>query len=244
MGRYLRSRSTRLVALAVVVLAGSTGVAVATTFVTNGYTDSSGAYHGCVSLANVLRVIPPSGSCQKGETAIAWNQVGQQGAKGDPGAKGDVGLQGPKGDPGPTGPKGEKGDSGATAAFVLNGTVGSGHVVHVDDPQTLIASLPLPAGSYAVFAKVVVDVTAGVASSRLACYVDDAANRSAASGTDNSTVTVGGSTQQVLSVQGALVLAAPGAIDLKCFAAHGDATLYQPAITAIPVDALAQTTAP
>src|SRR5690242_7827860 len=85
----LRRRSLRLAALTVVVLVATAGVAVATTALTNSFTDAGGAYHGCVSNASgVLRVVAPGAPCRPDETAITWNQQGP---------KGDVGPQGPAG---------------------------------------------------------------------------------------------------------------------------------------------------
>jgi hypothetical protein len=106
----LRRRSLRLAALTVVVLVATAGVAVATTALTNSFTDAGGAYHGCVSNASgVLRVIAPGAACRPDETAITWNQ---QGPKGDVGPQGPAGPQGQQGPQGPQGAPGPKGDTG------------------------------------------------------------------------------------------------------------------------------------
>src|SRR3954454_12808599 len=97
---------------------------------------SNGVINGCYNQEGNLRVIDASGHCKNGETALAWNQTGPQGAKVDPGApgaggdqgpqgvkgdtgarglqgpQGDAGLQGPQGDPGPQGTDGIDGVSG------------------------------------------------------------------------------------------------------------------------------------
>jgi hypothetical protein len=64
-----------------------------------------------------LRVIDADAGkkCEKSEQQLTWNQLGQQGPKGekgDKGPKGDKGEKGPKGEKGEKGPKGEKGDRG------------------------------------------------------------------------------------------------------------------------------------
>ena len=76
------------------VVAGSALVGTAVfALTTSVFTDSQGAYHGCVSAKNgALRVINPSESCKQGETAITWNQTGPQG---------DIGPQGIAGPAGP-----------------------------------------------------------------------------------------------------------------------------------------------
>jgi hypothetical protein len=104
------------VAIAGALLLLASGVAVATTLVTNSYTDSSGAFHGCVNTASgLLRVVTPDQGCTAVEVAIRWNQVGPQGPKGDPGERGPAGPAGPagpKGDTGDPGPRGERGPAG------------------------------------------------------------------------------------------------------------------------------------
>ena len=83
---------------------------------------SGGAINGCYAKkGGSLRVIDSaSARCKSGEKALAWNQAGTPGPKGDigaqgpAGAKGDAGSTGPQGSPGATGAQGSKGDSGAT----------------------------------------------------------------------------------------------------------------------------------
>ncbi len=130
MGRLVQSRMAKALVGAAVVVAIAAGVAVATTLVNNGYIDSSGAYHGCVSSAGALRVITPADACKKGETLITWNEAGVPGAKGDPGIQGPIGPAGPKGDQGPQGVpgaqglKGEQGPQGETGPQGLKGDPG------------------------------------------------------------------------------------------------------------------------
>jgi hypothetical protein len=92
-------RTARVAAVVGALLALTSGVAIATTLLTNSYADSTGAYHGCVNGGSgLLRVVTPTEACNPNEVAITWSEVGPQGPKGD---KGDPG---PQGDPGPAGP--------------------------------------------------------------------------------------------------------------------------------------------
>src|SRR5437868_7880682 len=101
--RYLkRSRAMRLVVVAAAVLLLTAGGAVATTLISNAYTDANGVYHGCVNSTNgSLRVIAPNDTCKSLEVAIDWNQTGPQGPQGPQGLQGLQGLQGPQGVQGP-----------------------------------------------------------------------------------------------------------------------------------------------
>jgi collagen triple helix repeat protein len=106
-------RASRMVAVAGALLLLTCGVAVATTLLTNSYTDSSGAFHGCVNSASgLLRVVTPEGACTPVEVAIRWNQVGPQGPKGDQGERGPAGPAGPAGPKGDTGERGLQGERG------------------------------------------------------------------------------------------------------------------------------------
>jgi hypothetical protein len=98
--RYRAGRACRLALLTTVGLLATAGVAIATTALTNAYTDSQGVYHGCVNNgagSGLLRVVVPGTPCKAGETAIDWNRTGPQGPPGPPGPKGDPGDPGPSG---------------------------------------------------------------------------------------------------------------------------------------------------
>lgn len=139
-------------ALAAAVVAG--GVAWATP-------GSTETIHGCYQKnSGSLRVLAAGESCRPSELALSWNQVGQQGEKGDAGA------QGPKGDPGPAGPAGPKGDPGAagppgdTGAQGPPGPAGSLAVEYVYSPEgplqpvapgdTMARRITCPAGTRAL----------------------------------------------------------------------------------------------
>jgi hypothetical protein len=97
-----------------------------------------GVIYGCFKKNNgQLRVVSGPGQCRPPEVSIFWNQVGPQG---------------PPGPPGPTGPTGPQGPP-ATLWIEHQPIVGDGSVV----PLTVtgeVLSLIVPAGSYAISAKV------------------------------------------------------------------------------------------
>ena len=103
--------------------------------------DAQGVIHGCYADGRgVLRVIDsPSDVCEVGETALDWNQQGQ------PGLTGHTGLPGPAGPPG---------------AALTYGKSAPGPVALPDPGQMkTIATLTVPGGSYAIFAKAVGGLT-------------------------------------------------------------------------------------
>ena len=104
--------------------------------------DAQGVIHGCYSntTTGALRVIDsPSDVCRGDETALDWNQQGQPGLNGHPGA------------PGPQGPPG---------AALTYGKSRPGPVALPSPGQVkTIATLSVPGGSYAIFAKAVGSMT-------------------------------------------------------------------------------------
>lgn len=96
--------------------------------------DAQGVIHSCFDdTTGALRVIDTDGSgiCRGGETALDWNQQGQ---------------------PGPTGHTGPAGPPGAALTY---GRSVAGPISLPDAPQIkTIATLTVPAGSYAIFAKI------------------------------------------------------------------------------------------
>ncbi|HEY1277732.1 MAG TPA: hypothetical protein VGF25_22685, partial [Thermoleophilaceae bacterium] len=98
--------------------------------------DAQGVIHSCYDDSNgALRVIDTDsgGICRGGETALDWNQQGK------PGLTGHTGPSGPAGPPGVA----------LTYGRSVSGPVG------LPDPGQVktIASLSVPRGSYAIFAK-------------------------------------------------------------------------------------------
>jgi hypothetical protein len=104
--------------------------------------DGQGVIHGCYEdTTGALRVIDTdaAGVCRGGETALDWNQQGQ------PGPTGHTGLPGPEGPPG---------------AALTYGKSAPGPVALPSGAQEkTIATLTVPRGSYAIFAKAVGSLT-------------------------------------------------------------------------------------
>jgi hypothetical protein len=107
--------------------------------------DAQGVIHGCYDdTTGALRVIDTDGSgvCRGGETALDWNQQGQPGPTGP---TGHTGVPGPEGPPG---------------AALTYGKSASGPVALPSPGQVkTIATLSVPGGSYAIFAKAVGSLT-------------------------------------------------------------------------------------
>jgi hypothetical protein len=107
--------------------------------------DGKGVIHGCVAAGGSLRVVDSDAgdACRPGETALDWNQQGA------PGLPGPAGASGPHGLPGAQGPAG--------VATTYARSVG-GPVALKNQPKT-IATITVPRGTYAVFAKAVAETT-------------------------------------------------------------------------------------
>ena len=143
MRKLMRGRAIRVTGVTAAVLLLSAGVAVATTLISNAYTDANGVYHGCVNSTNgTLRVIVPNDTCKNSEVAIAWNQTGPQGPQGPPGNDGNDGKDGKDGKDGTNGVSGfytqynsayvsGSGDVHWLYAFCSNGdkALGGGYVI-------------------------------------------------------------------------------------------------------------------
>jgi hypothetical protein len=135
MGQRLASHARRNV-VAYVALGAALGAAGGVAY--SSIPDAQGVIHGCYdNTTGALRVIDTdaSGVCRGGETALDWNQQGQ---------------------PGPTGHTGVPGPAGPPGAALTYGKSASGPVAlpSPGQPKT-IATLVVPGGSYAIFAKAV-----------------------------------------------------------------------------------------
>lgn len=134
--RMLRKRSLLALGGSVALLAGTGAVYAA---VPDAGTN---VYHACMlNGIGTVRIIDPSlassnplSHCTKLETAIAWNQTGQQGPagtagaagpQGPAGAAGATGAQGPAGPAGADGKDGKDGQDGATGPPGPAGTIGA-----------------------------------------------------------------------------------------------------------------------
>jgi len=87
--------------------------------------------------------------------------TGATGSQGPAGPAGDVGPAGPAGPQGPAGPAGPPGTSGVAAAFTAQVGLPQTAAVNIAAFFSQVASLALPAGSYVVTAKVVLNNTSG-----------------------------------------------------------------------------------
>jgi hypothetical protein len=118
--------------------------------------DAAGVIHSCYDTTNgkVSILDSATASCPMHTTALNWNQTGPQGPRGltgPQGATGQTGAQGIQGIQGDQGPKGDTGATGPAGASDLYITRESGSLNATSGVQVL--SLSVPAGSYAVTAK-------------------------------------------------------------------------------------------
>jgi type VI secretion system secreted protein Hcp len=119
--RRLLSRRTIKVAVPTMAALGVGGAfAVASIPATDGTVN--GCYVTSGILKGALRVVDAPTDCTRFETAIKWNQKGQDGLPGAPGAPGAPGDPGAKGDKGDTGPQGPAGAPGSAAELIIGGT--------------------------------------------------------------------------------------------------------------------------
>jgi len=166
---FARAKVLTGAGVAVVVLGG--GIAYAAI-------PSNGVINGCYTKSTGdLRVIDSAGACKSAETPIAWNQVGpagSPGAAGSPGPTGATGQAGPSGAPGPSGvagPTGPAGPTGAPGPTGPTGPRGPSDVISAltagpqvlccngDEPDGVATLFQVPAGSYLVTGKTVVENT-------------------------------------------------------------------------------------
>ncbi len=102
----------RRVLFAALPLVLVTGVALAAQ--PGGRQASSAVIHACVNTkTRLVRIVPATAKCRRGESRVAWNA---QGARGADGAAGAAGPQGPAGPAGAAGPKGDAGAQGPAGA--------------------------------------------------------------------------------------------------------------------------------
>jgi hypothetical protein len=100
-GKRISRRAGVIGAAAVLAMAGA-GVAVAAT---SGGPVVNGVVQGCYDGGGNLKVLlAGQTSCDKGFTALTWNQTGPQGATGPAGPTGPAGATGATGATGPAGP--------------------------------------------------------------------------------------------------------------------------------------------
>jgi hypothetical protein len=198
---------------------------------------TGGVIQGCYDSGGNVKVVNAL-PCPKGYTALAWNQQGVKGDQGPTGPSGPAGPSGPQGQQGATGPEGAqgpKGDPGTSIAYSATGSL----VSIGNNGDAVVLSKTVPAGNYAVNAKVVLhnvddDDSAfgscGLRASGVA--VDDAGSIKLEQDLDLDTASV--------ALQATLANYGGGAIDIRCSIAGDsdrvDAT--RPVITAIKVGSI------
>jgi hypothetical protein len=160
--KLLRRPGTALGFIALVVAASGAAYAA--------IPSADGVIHGCYNATSnpsgALRVIDAEAGakCAKNEKPLDFNQ---RGPKGDTGPQGPQGIQGPQGE---QGPKGDTGATGATGATGPAGPAGSSDVYIRRDRDGVSASdahanshttVDVPAGSYLISGKAIVDTNDG-----------------------------------------------------------------------------------
>lgn len=98
---------------------GTAGAAI----MKSGPVDASGTIHGCYTThalngSHVIVLQDAGTTCQKGSTAVSWNQQGATGPTGPVGPTGNTGAEGPMGSEGPQGSTGPTGPAGIDALTI------------------------------------------------------------------------------------------------------------------------------
>jgi hypothetical protein len=140
MGEHLVSHLRRnVVAYVALVAAAATAGGVAYSAIPGG----QGVIQGCYAAGGALRVIDADAgdTCRPSETALAWNQHGPAGPAGPAGAAGPPGAQGP---------------AGVATTYAR---AAGGPIALVTAKPKLVASVDVPSGTYAIFAKAVGELT-------------------------------------------------------------------------------------
>jgi hypothetical protein len=120
----------------------------------------------CVNSHKVLSLRGHGGSCASGAHAIKLairGPAGAQGPAGAPGAPGDPGAPGTPGAPGAPGP------AGPSAGFGTSNIAGTSITSTATSSPTVVSTLTLGPGSWAVFGKV--EVAQGTTSAAIGCHL-------------------------------------------------------------------------
>ena len=80
-----------------------------------------GIMYARIETRGPLKIVSDPNECQKNETLLTWNIMGQPGPQGEPGP---AGPQGPQGEPGPAGPQGPQGEPGPAGPQGPQGEIG------------------------------------------------------------------------------------------------------------------------
>lgn len=189
-------------------------------------------YHGSSYLAVFANSgsTPPSGN---------WLLLAAAGGKGDTGATGaagpagPAGIAGPGGPAGPAGPAGPTGAAGSTGAYIAR----EGADIDYGTSATTIATVNLPAGLYALFAKVEVMNNDGDPQTETCSLSTGESAQVRLNGQDTNGLGIAeDSYSALIPLQDLLTLSAAGSASLTCNGFSGIAIGGK--ITAIPVSAL------
>lgn len=127
---------------------------------TGGFS-SGGTLRACVNEEGGLKLLKAGGHCGRGRKAVSWNSAGRAGATG---AKGATGATGTAGALGKEGAQGKEGPRGPSAAFNTNSGEEFLEFPTTPNENLTVATLNLPAGKYAVVAKVLINNNANTVS--------------------------------------------------------------------------------
>ncbi|HWI71445.1 MAG TPA: hypothetical protein VNT55_05795 [Baekduia sp.] len=143
MGEHLVSHLRRnVVAYVALAVAVATAGGVAYSAIPGG----QGVIQGCYAAGGALRVIDADAgdTCRPSETALAWSQ------------QGPAGPAGPVGHTGPSGPAGPQGPAGVATTYAK---AAGGPISLAGEQPKPVASIDVPPGTYAIFAKAVGELT-------------------------------------------------------------------------------------
>jgi hypothetical protein len=194
-----------------------------------------------------------SGRCKRGDKALAINARGPQGAQGPQGVQGPEGQQGPQGPEGPEGPQGPPGDDGDDGDDGAPGQQGPAGVstayatenvevtIGANPGEVLVLSETVPAGSYAINAKAVVEN--GVADTDDATFACRMFAGASPTFIDSALVDIpddGETFFATLALQATLTGFAGGAIEVRCDESgpSGTGTVSFAKLTAIRLDTI------
>ena len=191
-----------------------------------------GVIHGCYNAVSnpsgQLRVIDAEGGakCSKNEKALNFNQTGPKGDKGEQGIQGIQGIQGDQGIQGETGLqgiqglKGEKGDKGDAGVASLPAWYAdadnNNQIGHLGRFTETVASLALPAGKYAVEARMSFRNTDGDIQTNSCSLLGATFTSQGGSSFTTATSTLPASTGETRFLAVAATLGSPGTISLSC----------------------------
>ena len=176
-----------------------------------GEVSPDGLIYGCYKKVNgQLRIVNGPADCHPSEFSIYWNQVG------------------PQGPPGPQGPEGPQGPPGPPPNLWIARQTDP---VGLTDTEAEVLSLIVPAGKYAISAKVsVINLDSVVRPAYCVLSTGDISTVELGTGADDS--------QQVISLLDAHDFGSDTAVSLSCTTSNGSAV--QGVLAAIEVEIPAQ----